>query len=65
MAKKKKGGPKYYAVAVGRIPGVYYTWPECQAQVSGERHIYHDWHYKFYRIEYMLADRIVVICIIH
>ncbi len=26
---------KYYAVAVGRKPGVYTTWPEAQAQVSG------------------------------
>ena len=26
---------KYYAVKVGRNPGVYTTWPECQDQVSG------------------------------
>lgn len=25
----------YYAVAKGRIPGVYRTWPECEAQVKG------------------------------
>lgn len=24
---------KYYAVKVGRIPGIYETWPECQKQV--------------------------------
>jgi Caulimovirus viroplasmin len=36
----KRGGPmskqKVYAVAVGREPGVYHSWPECEAQVSGE-----------------------------
>lgn len=26
---------KYYAVKIGRIPGVYETWAECEAQVSG------------------------------
>ena len=26
---------KYYAVRVGRIPGVYSTWEECEAQVLG------------------------------
>lgn len=25
----------YYAVRVGRIPGIYSTWADCQAQVSG------------------------------
>ena len=36
MAKKK-----YYAVQVGRIPGIYGTWEECKAQtdgVSGAKH---------------------------
>lgn len=36
MAKKK-----YYAVQVGRIPGIYGTWDECKAQtegVSGAKH---------------------------
>ena len=33
MAKSK--GPKYYAVAVGRVPGVYSTWEECKAQTFG------------------------------
>ncbi|KAL0574352.1 hypothetical protein V5O48_007594, partial [Marasmius crinis-equi] len=33
MAKKK--GPAYYAVQAGRIPGVYNTWDECEAQVKG------------------------------
>ncbi len=32
MAKSK--GPKVYAVAKGRKPGIYNTWGECQAQVS-------------------------------
>jgi len=26
---------KFYAVAVGRVPGVYHTWVECKAQVDG------------------------------
>lgn len=26
---------KYYAVAVGRVPGIYESWPDCQAQVNG------------------------------
>jgi ribonuclease HI len=33
MAKSK--GPKYYAVAVGRVTGVYSTWEECKVQTSG------------------------------
>ncbi|KAJ7103171.1 ribonuclease H-like domain-containing protein [Mycena belliarum] len=27
--------PKYYAVKVGRAPGIYTTWAECEAQVKG------------------------------
>lgn len=27
--------PMYYAVRVGRQPGVYSTWEECEAQVNG------------------------------
>lgn len=26
---------KYYAVKVGRIPGIYASWPDCQKQVTG------------------------------
>lgn len=26
---------KFYAVRNGRTPGIYYTWPDCQAQVVG------------------------------
>lgn len=26
---------KFYAVKAGRIPGIYTTWPECQAQING------------------------------
>ena len=33
MAKKAK--PSHYAVRVGRIPGIYATWAECEAQVKG------------------------------
>ncbi|KAL3766488.1 hypothetical protein ACHAW5_001157 [Stephanodiscus triporus] len=33
MAKSK--GPKFYAVAVGRVAGIYNTWDECKAQTSG------------------------------
>ena len=34
--KDEKSGPKkYYAVRVGRHPGIYITWPEAQKEVSG------------------------------
>ncbi|CAA7264476.1 unnamed protein product [Cyclocybe aegerita] len=33
MSKKSKGG--FYAVRRGRVPGIYLTWPECEAQVKG------------------------------
>lgn len=26
---------KYYAVRIGRVPGIYETWNECKAQVHG------------------------------
>jgi viroplasmin and RNaseH domain-containing protein len=29
------GKKKFWAVAIGRKPGIYLTWPECQEQVSG------------------------------
>lgn len=32
MAEKK---PKYYAVRVGRVPGIYRTWAECEPLVLG------------------------------
>jgi viroplasmin and RNaseH domain-containing protein len=32
MPKAKKS--KYHGVRVGRIPGVYETWPEAEAMVS-------------------------------
>ncbi|KAI0799589.1 ribonuclease H-like domain-containing protein [Irpex lacteus] len=38
---KVPAGSRYYAVAKGRQPGLYYTWEDCQAQVdgfSGARH---------------------------
>jgi len=31
----KRQGPKWYAVALGRQPGVYTTWSECESQVKG------------------------------
>ena len=30
MSKKK-----YYAVKVGKTPGIYLTWADCSAQVTG------------------------------
>jgi hypothetical protein len=33
--KRKRNGPKFYAVRVGRTPGIYYSWPECQKQTNG------------------------------
>ena len=30
MAKKK-----FYAVKVGKVPGIYSTWSECEEQVKG------------------------------
>ncbi|KAI0085542.1 ribonuclease H-like domain-containing protein [Irpex rosettiformis] len=30
-------GARYYAVAKGRQPGLYYTWEDCKAQVDGFR----------------------------
>ena len=29
------GKKKFYVVAIGRNPGIYLTWPECQEQVLG------------------------------
>ena len=26
---------KFYAVKVGKIPGIYETWPDCQNQING------------------------------
>ena len=34
-AKNKTGRPKYYAVQIGRAPGVYTDWPTASAQISG------------------------------
>ena len=33
--KSMKTSKKYYAVKVGRTPGVYETWEDCQKQVKG------------------------------
>lgn len=39
MARKAR--PKYYAVRVGRQAGIYTTWQECSAQVSGHQGAHH------------------------
>ncbi len=31
------GAQKYYAVRIGKKPGIYYTWDECKSQVEGEK----------------------------
>lgn len=33
--RKRNAGPAFYAVRVGRTPGVYYSWPDCEAQIRG------------------------------
>ena len=33
VAMGKKTGKNYYAVRVGRIPGIYQSWPDCEQQV--------------------------------
>lgn len=40
VAGQKRKRPierKYYAVKVGREPGVYETWDQCLAQVTGQK----------------------------
>ncbi len=35
-SKRKRGtDEKFYAVRIGHNPGVYYTWADCLAQVTG------------------------------
>lgn len=34
-SKSSKGKTKYYAVAVGHVPGIYTDWSEVQAQIKG------------------------------
>ena len=29
------GAKKYYAVKIGRTPGIYLSWADCKAQVNG------------------------------
>ncbi|GMI20564.1 hypothetical protein TeGR_g13934, partial [Tetraparma gracilis] len=36
----RKAG-KFYAVRCGHAPGVYLTWPECEAQIRGFRKAQH------------------------
>jgi len=33
--RKRNAGPAFYAVRVGRTPGVYYSWSDCEAQTKG------------------------------
>jgi hypothetical protein len=33
--KRKRAGPKFYAVREGRIPGIYHSWEDCKAQTDG------------------------------
>ena len=34
--KRKRGSEaRFYAVVEGKVPGVYQTWPEAQAQTKG------------------------------
>ena len=33
--RKRNAGPAFYAVRVGRTPGIYYSWPDCEAQIKG------------------------------
>jgi ribonuclease HI len=33
--RESKGAPKFYAVRVGKVPGIYHTWADCLDQVRG------------------------------
>jgi ribonuclease HI len=33
--RKRTAGPAFYAVRVGRTPGVYYSWRDCEAEIRG------------------------------
>lgn len=33
--RKRNAGPAFYAVRVGRTPGIYYSWSDCEAQIKG------------------------------
>lgn len=35
--RKRPAEKKYYAVKVGKEPGVYETWDQCLAQVTGQK----------------------------
>lgn len=41
ITKKAMAKKKFYAVAIGRTPGVYESWPECERQVNEciDRHL--------------------------
>lgn len=45
---------KIYAVKVGRVPGIYYTWADCEKQVSGfSCAVYHSFKTKEEAFEYL------------
>lgn len=33
--RKRTAAPAFYAVRVGRVPGIYHSWPDCLAQTRG------------------------------
>jgi hypothetical protein len=35
--KRKRASPKFYAVRVGRTPGIYHSWEDCKAQTDGTK----------------------------
>jgi hypothetical protein len=35
--KRKRSSPKFYAVKVGRKPGIYLSWEDCKAQTDGTK----------------------------
>lgn len=35
--RKRPTEKKYYAVKIGKVPGVYDTWDECLQQVTGQK----------------------------
>ncbi len=35
--RKRANEQKFYAVQVGRVPGIYNTWADCLSQVTGHK----------------------------
>ncbi|KAH8723548.1 ribonuclease H-like domain-containing protein [Phaeosphaeriaceae sp. PMI808] len=38
--KRKRASPKFYAVKVGRRPGIYHSWDDCKVQTDGMSAVY-------------------------